>query len=85
MVPTNDINYLKNTIRLHPITCPYLFIGCEQSLTKSPIVQTILREVQELEKMKIQYVNGGHDVHMLNPQLVAPVITQFLLQSEAKL
>lgn len=83
--PLYDENYLKETMRLYPIMCPCLLINCRKSSVRWPLIKTVLDEVEKWRKVKIHWVDAGHDVHILNPELVASIIADFLLETEAKL
>lgn len=86
MPPLYDDRYNTDVIRLYPVSCPYLFILCRKtaSMLLSATLEA-LNEVEKWNKVKIQWVDGGHDVHMLNPKIVAPIISEFLLETPAKM
>lgn len=83
--PLHDLKYLKETLRLNPITCPYLLILCKKTSPQIPKIDKALEEVEKWRKVKIHWIDADHDVHMTDPERVAPIISNFLLESEAKL
>lgn len=85
MSPIHDVDYILEIFRLHPITCPYLLILCKKSPSSMPILKEELEEVKKWRKVTIKRIDAGHDVHLVDPEVIAPIIIEFLLESEAKL
>lgn len=85
MHPVHDYNYFIETWRFYPIMCPFLHVLCRESSGRWPWIDQTLDELKKWGKVKIHWVEAGHDVHMLDPEVVAPIIADFLKESEAKL
>lgn len=82
MPPLHDLKYLKETLRLFPITCPYLLILCKKSSPKILKIDKALDEVENWRKVKVHWIDADHDVHMTDPEIVAPMISNFLLKAK---
>lgn len=85
MHPLHDFDYVIETLRACPILCPYLLVICKKSASAVPVLDKALTELYKWNKVKVVCVDAGHDVHISNPEMVASIITEFLLESEAKL
>lgn len=83
--PMHDLRYIRETFKLYPITCPHLLILAKRSHKLITDLYPILEELKKCKKFTVITLDGGHDIHITNPELVAPHITEFLLVSESKL
>lgn len=85
MNPIHGVEYVEEILRIYPITCPYLLIFCKETSPIIPRIAQFMDVIKEWRKVKICWVDGGHDVHLTNPDLVAPIIAEFLLELESKI
>lgn len=69
---------------MFPVTCPYLLIMCKKSESIT-YAKSSIEEYKKLPNFTLQWVDAGHDVHMSDPEIIAPYITQFLTKPQAKL
>lgn len=82
--PVHDFRYILESMKEDPVTCPILIILGEQSITKVHM-KPLIQELKTWSNVFIEYVDGYHDVHNNNPDIVAPFINKFLLVQKAKL
>lgn len=83
--PLHDLEYVKETLRLFPITCPVLTIIAKKSPPILTDMQATLPVIEKWEKINIVILDVGHDVHMTNPEIVIPYINDFLLKIDSNL
>lgn len=82
--PEHDFRYILETLKEDPVTCPILIILGEYSFTKTDM-EPILQELKKWNNVSIKYVDGYHDIHNNNPDLVGPLISKFLATQKGKL
>lgn len=82
--PMHDFRYILESLKEDPVTCPILIILGQQSLTKDHMDPPI-QELKTWKNVSIEYVDGYHDVHNNNPDIVAPFVNKFLSIQMAKL
>lgn len=82
--PLHDTDYLKEIIRLYPIKCPFLLIMCKKSKSLQ-FAESAIEEHEKCQNFTLQWVDAGHDVHITDPEMIAPYITQFLMKKQANL
>lgn len=85
MFPLYNFDYLMQNLYVNPVTSPYLLIYSTSKYDEIPIAKKMIKEFKKLGNMKFHFVDGGHDVHLLQPEIVAPIISTFLLSYGAKL
>lgn len=83
--PMHDLRYVKESLRLFPINCPFLLLIARQSPPILTNMQAALPEIETWKNVKVVFLDVGHDVHMTHPEIVAPYINDFLLKIDGKL
>lgn len=83
--PLQDFRYVRETMRLFPITCPYLIIIAKQSPLVITDMNSLLDLIKKWGKITSVFLDAGHDVHLIHPELIAPHINDFLLKLESNL
>lgn len=79
-------HFINELIQEYPITCPILFIIGIDSIPTLPYFKGFLKKLQkENNKCFIRKVQCNHDMHMNQPQVIAPLINAFLIYSNSKL
>lgn len=77
-----DMEFCVSVIKEHPVPCPILIIVGKDS---TPILEYFKEFLNELKKANhkctTMEVDGNHDVHNNNPELVGPFIHSFLTTS----
>nr|CAD7267865.1 unnamed protein product [Timema shepardi] len=65
---------------LSSVRCPLLLImGNQSSLKNFALAQELLQMFKKnCEEFRYFVVEGGHDLHLNNPEIVAPLVTNFL-------
>ncbi|CAG2053957.1 unnamed protein product [Timema podura] len=71
---------------LSSVRCPLLLImGNQSSLKNFVLAQELLQMFEKnCEEFRYFVVEGGHDLHLNNPERVAPLVTSFLNSTELK-
>ncbi|KAF5300009.1 hypothetical protein FQR65_LT09265 [Abscondita terminalis] len=84
--PFFDFQNMCEMLNHYQFDFPCLFIYTEDTERMYTKFRTPILDV--LEKMKncmVVKVDGSHDVHTMQPKIVAPIITQFLINKNHKL
>lgn len=79
------IDYLMENLYLNPVTPPYLLIYSTSRHDVIPIENKVIEEFRKFRNVQIHSIDGGHDVHLLQPEIVAPIISKFLLKYQSNL
>lgn len=82
--PEHDFRYIIETLKEDPVTCPILIIFGEHSFTKNHM-EPLVNELKKWNNVSIEYVDGYHDIHNNNPDIVGPLVTKFLITEKGKL
>lgn len=85
MDPPLSFNYIRETFKHFPVSCPYLIIIAKQSPLIISNMHPLLKDIEKWGNSKIVLLDNGHDVHINHPEIVASYITEFLLEMEGKL
>lgn len=84
--PIYDLQFVEKNIMIHPIKCPVLFLYASKSVAQYYFFRKFVRELQKRnKKCFLKKVEGSHDVHNNNPDIVGPIVTRFLLDIQPKL
>lgn len=75
----HDYRYAIESMENNPITCPVLLVLANANSALRDLFRPQLDVLRKWGNIIIERVNGGHDVHINNPENVVPIISQFLL------
>lgn len=78
-----DYNYMIKFLELHPINCPHLLVMASDG--EGDFNKNILKVFSKNKNHECHIVDGEHDVHLDNPERVAPIVSKFLLKRYSKL
>lgn len=84
-VPLSDNRYITESMKHYPIQCPYLLILAKRSHSIITDLYPILDEIKTWKNATIIALDVDHDMHMNNPELVAPIISEFMTKIITKL
>lgn len=71
-------------IQKYPIECPHLIIFALNT-PQWQYFKPVINALKKNKLCKIKYVEGDHDVHNINPEIVSPHVSAFLLSKKSKL
>ncbi|RZB40209.1 hypothetical protein BDFB_003228 [Asbolus verrucosus] len=83
--PIHDFHYIIETLKKAPVTCPVLIILGRASELQQMYMKPFTKVLGKYKNIQIKHVEGHHDVHNNNPEIVTPYVTKFLLQKKGKL
>lgn len=83
--PQNDMRQLVGLFRKYPVTCPLLFVLGSESRFQYSYFQPILTELKKNKICIIKILDGNHNVHMNSPEVVGPIVHNFLVKRKNKL
>ncbi|KAL1489938.1 hypothetical protein ABEB36_013863 [Hypothenemus hampei] len=83
--PIHDIRYAIESIKEHPVQCPLLIIFGHENVVQRHVLRSILNHLKKQKNVTVKYVPGTHDVHQINPEIVAPLINDFFITQKSKL
>ncbi|XP_068907557.1 serine hydrolase-like protein 2 [Tenebrio molitor] len=83
--PLHDFRYILETLKKFPVTCPVLMVLGRDSELQQMYMKPITKFLKKYKNIMIKNVDGHHDVHNNEPEIVAPYVTKFLLMKKAKL
>lgn len=83
--PPLTVAYDVELLRYNPVTCPHLVIIAEDSSIIKKVSRPLLKVLERNKKYVFRVVKGNHDVHLENPERVAPIVTKFLEKNFSKL
>ncbi|XP_028149129.1 serine hydrolase-like protein isoform X2 [Diabrotica virgifera virgifera] len=84
-IPYNDTRYKLASLKTDPIRCPVLIIFAKSNDWPRKTFQKLYEHLPKLKNVNIVYIEGKHDVHNKNPELVAPHVSKFLLAQNSKM
>nr|XP_022905990.1 serine hydrolase-like protein isoform X3 [Onthophagus taurus] len=76
--PTWEFDYLKQTHLKFPVKCQGVFIFFNESPFHR-IFKLIYEHLRD-RGFEIHHLDGNHDYHITHPEVVVPIITEFLLR-----
>lgn len=80
-----DMKHMKIFMKTERIKCPLLIILAEDSLEIWNYFKPILKEMKKYKKCLVKVVEGDHNVHINNAQLIATLINKFVIDPKSKL
>lgn len=83
--PTFTIDYTIGLLKENPITCPHLIIMASDGKLIKRYTNKLKKHFEKNRKCIFRVAKGDHDVHMDDPEKVAPIISKFLLRQFNKL
>ncbi|KAJ3658681.1 hypothetical protein Zmor_010406 [Zophobas morio] len=83
--PIHDFRYIIDTLKKFPVTCPVLMLLGRDSELQQMYMKPVTKFLQRYRNIRIKQVDGTHDVHNNNPEIVAPYVSKFLLMKKGKL
>lgn len=72
-------------LKAAPITCPQLLVLATETAPHFISFKNVLEELKKNKNCKVAEVEGSHDVHNVNPEIVGPIVSKFLLTNFSKL
>lgn len=75
--------FMLQLLKTNPIRCPMLVLLAEEGEGLGN--EEVLKEFAKNKDCTIRLIEGRHDVHMDQPERVAPIITDFLINCTSKL
>ncbi|KAF5303540.1 hypothetical protein FQR65_LT08141 [Abscondita terminalis] len=79
-------DYVIRLFKKHNINCPVLFIFAKNSIPQMDYLIDILKVIKQSNyNCTIKELEGDHDIHINTPELVAPVINEYLNKFSSKL
>lgn len=83
--PIHDFRYIVETMKKSPVLCPVLFVLGKEAEMQRVFMKPLINVLKKMRNVKFIIVDGCHDVHNNNPENVAPHVSMFLLNKNAKL
>lgn len=83
--PPMSLSYHKEVLKKYPICCPHLIILAKDSLVGKKVDKDLFKILKKNKNFRSKWVEGQHDVHLEDPDIVAPLISTFLLRQNSKL
>ncbi|CAG9832222.1 unnamed protein product [Diabrotica balteata] len=84
-IPFNDTRYKLASLKADPLRCPVLIIFAKSNDYPRKTYKKLYEQLPKLKDVNIVYIDGKHDVHNKNPELVAPHVSKFLLAQNSKM
>lgn len=82
--PIHDFYFIFQCLERHPVLCPVLFVLGTSSPLTTPTARA-LNVIKKWKQVDVKYIEGGHDIHITDPEKVASVISHFLLTQQSKI
>lgn len=83
--PLRDFRYINESLKTYPVKCPILIILANESTSQQVYMRPVIGFLKKWKNVKIEYVDGTHDVHNTYPERVAPLVVNFLLKQKGKM
>ncbi|XP_063222715.1 serine hydrolase-like protein isoform X2 [Bacillus rossius redtenbacheri] len=80
---TDDVDALVDILR--NVRCPQLVTISNYIKSNMALLQEAFNMFRERANFSYVYVDGHHDVHIDSPEVVAPAISKFLMQTQSAL
>lgn len=64
--------------KVYPVKCPVLIVLAKQNKVQLTYFRPVIKYLKTQKNVSIKWVDYGHDVHLTNPEVVAPFICDFL-------
>lgn len=77
--PIHDFRYAVESLENDPITCPTLMLLAKQYVSQNELMQPVIKTLEKCRNVHLHYIDGGHDVHNTNPEVIAPYVNKFLI------
>lgn len=81
MSPIHDSRYAIDVFKAAPVRFPVLMVIAKKNKLQLKFLLPILKYIEGQKNFVRKYVDYHHDVHLTHPEIVAPLVTEFLLKS----
>lgn len=76
--PPGGPEVIIKLLKTYPVRCPVLVIIAKQNKMQLIYFRDVLKYIRTQKNFLLKPVDYGHDVHLTNPEVVAPFICDFL-------
>lgn len=83
--PIHDIKYAIETLKECPLKCPVLIVFGLDNPGQRRIQRSIINHLKKQKNVTVKYIPGHHDIHLTDPEKVAPIVLDFLNFQQSKL
>lgn len=78
MQPVTDERYAIDVLKLLPLQCPVLVILARENLYQKKLMTMVIKYFEKQSNIIVKKVPKHHNVHLTNPEIVAPFVNKFL-------
>ncbi|XP_023013259.2 serine hydrolase-like protein [Leptinotarsa decemlineata] len=85
MNPLHDLRFSMESLEHDPVVCPVLIILGNTQTVPPALYKGNMEGLKKLGNVSFEFMEGGHDAHNKNPEIMAPYICKFLSTEKGKL